>query len=118
MDTPSRDPNGDRRRVDELDARLQAARQQQPVKRPDSGNRAANREANVAYRVMVDMIAGLLLGGFFGYWLDRWTGWAPYSMIVMILLGFAAGANNAWRTIRTLSERAAKGDDDGDRHAS
>ena len=117
MDTPSHDPNGDRRRVDELDARLKAARQQQPTEKP-AGNSAANREANVAYRVMVDMIAGLLLGVFLGYWLDRWTGWAPYSMIVMTLLGFAGGANNAWRTIRTLSERAAKGDDDGDRPAS
>ena len=109
MDTPSHDPHGDRRRVDELDARLKAARQQ-TAEKPAAGNRAAHRELNIAYRVMVDMIAGLLLGGFFGYWLDRWTGWSPYSMIAMILLGFAAGANNAWRTIRTLSERAAKDD--------
>ena len=69
-------------------------------------------------QILIAVGAGaLLLGAFFGYWLDRWTGWAPYSMIAMILLGFAAGANNAWRTIRALSERAAK-DEDENRRAS
>jgi len=119
MDPPSRkagqdpDPDGDRRRIDELDARLKAARGTAP--KPSQGSGMSQRQTNVAYRVLVDMIAGLLVGGFLGYWLDRWTGWAPYSMIAMTLLGFAGGANNAWRTIRTLSERAAKGDDEDGR---
>jgi len=108
---PDRDPEGDRRRIDELEERLRKARG--PAKdEPKLDLRVSHRQTGVAYRVMVDMIAGLLVGGFLGYWLDRWTGWAPYSLLGGLLLGFAAGANNAWRVIRAYSEEAAKGNGD------
>ncbi len=63
----------------------------------------SHRQTAVAYRVLVDMIAGLLVGGFFGYWLDRWLGWAPFGLVTLLFLGFVAGANNAWRAIRVYS---------------
>ena len=119
MDTPSSnagrdrepDPEGDRRRIDELDERLKKARG--PAKdEPRLDLRVSHRQTGVAYRVMVDMIAGLLVGGFLGYGLDRWMGWAPYSLVVGLLLGFAAGVNNAWRAIRAYSEEAARGNGD------
>ena len=122
MDPPSRkagqdpDPDGDRRRIDELDARLKAARG--PDKKPSPGSGMSQRQTNVAYRVLVDMIAGLLVGGFLGYWLDRWLGWAPYSLVTGLVLGFVAGVNNAWRAIRAYSKDAAvtgSGGDDGNR---
>lgn len=115
MDTPSSnagrdrepDPEGDRRRIDELDERLKKARG--PAKdEPRLDLRVSHRQTGVAYRVMVDMIAGLLVGGFLGYGLDRWLGWAPYSLVVGLLLGFAAGVNNAWRAIRAYSDEAAR----------
>src|SRR5476651_1174474 len=108
MDIPDRDPEGERRRMDDLDARLKKARG--PGVKPTQDMRVSHRETGVAYRVLVDMIAGLLVGGFIGYWLDRWLGWAPYSLIVGLIVGFAAGANNAWRAIRNYSEDAAKRD--------
>ena len=116
MDTPSSnagrdrepDPEGDRRRIDELDERLKKARG--PAKdEPKLDLRVSHRQTGVAYRVMVDMIAGLLVGGVLGYGLDRWMGWAPYSLVVGLLLGFAAGVNNAWRAIRAYSDEAARG---------
>ena len=108
---PDRDPEGDRRRIDELDERLKKARG--PAKdEPKLDLRVSHRQTGVAYRVMVDMIAGLLVGGFLGYGLDRWMGWAPYSLLVGLVLGFAAGVNNAWRAIRVFSNDVAKGGDD------
>ena len=106
MDTPNRDPEGARRRMDELDARLKQARGTAAPPRQDL--RSAHRQTAVAYRVLVDMIAGLLVGGFLGYWLDRWLGWAPWSLVTGLVLGFVAGANNAWRAIRDYSRDAAK----------
>jgi len=120
MDTPSSnagrgrepDPEGDRRRIDELDERLKKARG--PAKdEPRLDLRVSHRQTGVAYRVMVDMIAGLLVGGVLGYGLDRWMGWAPYSLVVGLLLGFAAGVNNAWRAIRAYSDEAARGNGNG-----
>jgi ATP synthase protein I len=109
---PGRDAESDRRRVDELDARLKAARG--TSQKPAEGSGMSHRQTGVAYRVLVDMIAGLLVGGFLGYWLDRWLGWAPYSMVVGLLVGFAAGVNNAWRAIRVYSEETAQGEQRGE----
>jgi ATP synthase protein I len=39
-------------------------------------------------------------------------GWAPWSLAVGLVVGFAAGVNNAWRAIRVYSEDAAKGEGD------
>ncbi len=105
----SYDPDKDRRRVEELDARLREARINSP--KPGAGNAGENgpgsgmshRQTGVAYRVLVDMIAGLLVGGFLGYWLDRWWGSAPYSLIVGLIVGFGAGVNNAWRAIKVYT---------------
>ncbi len=72
----------------------------------------SQRQTGVAYRVMVDMIAGLLLGGFLGYGLDRWLGWTPYALVSGLILGFIGGVNNAWRAIREYSESAGKGERD------
>ncbi|TAJ27542.1 MAG: F0F1 ATP synthase subunit I [Reyranella sp.] len=110
------DPEADRRRVDELDARLRAARGKVEKSRQSNGiGGVSHRQTGVAYRVLVDMIAGLLVGGFLGYWLDRWLGWAPFSLVTGLVLGFAAGANNAWRAIRVYSAEADKGTDEGPR---
>jgi ATP synthase protein I len=100
------DPEGARRRVEDIDQRLKAARG--TVEKPRQSNAMSQRQTGVAYRVLVDMIAGLLLGGFLGYWLDRWLGWAPYSLVTGLVLGFVGGANNAWRAIRQYSSEAAK----------
>jgi ATP synthase protein I len=114
-DRPEPDPAADRRRVDDIAARLKAVRASNP-KPSDEGagggvsSGMSHRQTGVAYRVLVDMIAGLLVGGFLGYWLDRWLGWAPYALVGGLLLGFAAGVNNAWRAIRQYSRDAAGGD--------
>ena len=91
--------------MDEIDARLKKARG--TVEKPAQSSGMSHRQTGVAYRVLVDMIAGLLVGGFLGYWLDRWQGWAPYSLVAGLVLGFAAGVNNAWRAIRDYSKEAA-----------
>ena len=114
MDNP--DPEGTRRRVEEMDAKLKAARAASPKPRHNEppSNLMSQRQTGVAYRILVDMIAGLLVGGFLGYWLDRWLGWARYSLVTGLVLGFVAGANNAWRAIRAYSKDAAVTGDGGD----
>jgi ATP synthase protein I len=118
--SPERDPEDARRRVEEMDAKLKAARAANPKPRQNAApsNVMSQRQTGVAYRVLVDMIAGLLVGGFLGYWLDRWLGWTPYSLVTGLVVGFVAGVNNAWRAIRAYSKDAAvmgDGGDDGNR---
>jgi ATP synthase protein I len=115
MENPPKDGDleGARRGVEEMEAKLRAARAANPKPRENEppSNVMSQRQTGVAYRILVDMIAGLLVGGFLGYWIDRWLGWAPYSLVTGLVLGFVAGVNNAWRAIRAYSKDAAGGDE-------
>ncbi len=55
----------------------------------------------VAYRVLVELIAGLVVGGIGGWWLDKWLNTQPAFLVILLLLGFAGGGRNAWRAIQT-----------------
>lgn len=102
------DTGDDRKRLDELDVRLRAARK--GPERPAGGS--AQRQASIAYRVLIEMMVGLGVGGVGGWWLDRWLGTSPFLLAACLLTGFAAGALNAYRAIRgyTASVTGAKDD--------
>lgn len=51
-----------------------------------------------ALRAAADLTAALLVGGFLGYWTDRWLHTTPLFMIAFFFLGFAAGFLNIYRS--------------------
>lgn len=65
---------------------------------------ARGRAMGIAFRIATDMIAGVAVGGFIGWVLDRWLGTAPILLIVFLLLGIAAGLRNSVRAARQLQE--------------
>jgi len=102
-DTPRNDADGDRKRLDDLETRLRAARSgPEQTPRPAS----MQREIGFAYRVLIEMAVGIGFGAFAGWWLDQWLGTRPILMVVMILLGFAAGMLNAYRASQAYSAAA------------
>jgi ATP synthase protein I len=48
-------------------------------------------------RLSAEFVAGILVGAGFGWLMDRWLGTSPWGMIVLLLLGFAAGVLNMIR---------------------
>ena len=54
---------------------------------------------NTFSRVATELLAGLLIGGFIGWTLDKWLDTNPWFLILFFLLGGAAGILNLWRVV-------------------
>ena len=57
-----------------------------------------------ALRVASEFAAGVLVGTGLGWLVDRWLGTAPWGMIVLLLLGFAAGVLNVLRVVGKVAQ--------------
>ncbi len=101
-DEPSKNSN---RSAEEaaLSARLQhlgdrlAQQKVSPTVEAGSGPRSDPSALARGFRLSTELVAGVLVGAFIGWALDRWLGISPWGMIVFLLLGFAAGVVNVIR---------------------
>jgi ATP synthase protein I len=56
-------------------------------------------------RLSSELVAGVVVGGVLGWSLDYWVGTKPWGLIVLVLLGFAAGVLNVMRSAGVMAER-------------
>ena len=87
-----------------LSARLQSlgdrlAQQKGPSRQAEAGSSSKSDPSALArgFRLSTELVAGVLVGAFIGWVLDKWLGISPWGMIVFLLLGFAAGVINVMR---------------------
>jgi len=108
----TRDTGNDRDRSAEeaaLSARLRnlgdRLGQQQPGRTEQTGSGPRTDPSALArgFRLSTELVAGVLVGAFIGWALDRWLGISPWGMIVFLLLGFAAGVINVMRAAGVAS---------------
>jgi len=102
-------PGGGRRGSDPLpddfDARLKRAREsERPAK-----EKPAPSLLGLAFRLAAELVAGVVVGVFIGWVLDRWLGTAPLLLIVFFALGAAAGFINVFRTARQMNVQSGAG---------
>lgn len=62
-------------------------------------------QAQAGWRMVTELVAGLLLGFGIGFGLDYWFGTAPWLMILFIMLGFAAGIRVMMRTANEIQNK-------------
>ena len=53
----------------------------------------------LAGRVAIELAAGIAVGAFAGWLVDRWLGTTPAFMLVLFFLGAAGGLMNVWRLL-------------------
>jgi ATP synthase protein I len=62
--------------------------------------------AGWAWRVGIELVVGVVVGGGIGWVLDDWLGTSPLMLIVFFLLGAAAGMLNVFRVAREMNRDA------------
>jgi ATP synthase protein I len=91
----------DSRRLAQLKERLEKARGDKKdvpqEKRPQS-------QFGIAFRLVTELLAAVIVGGLIGWALDRIFATSPVLLIAMFLLGVAAGMRNVVRTARQMNE--------------
>lgn len=78
----------DRAKLEELERRIEAAKTPEPQKRHSEEHYS---QANLAWRMVIELVAGLGIGFGIGYGLDTVLGTMPFLLVVFTLLGFVAG---------------------------
>jgi ATP synthase protein I len=92
--------------LEELGERLRKAQEIRTP--PGQPPEPQSRQFGVAYRILVEMLAGVVVGGLLGWLLDHWLGTRPWLLMAMIVLGFAAGMSNVYRVTRQYAARAER----------
>ena len=89
-----------RNQLDDFDARLKAARQQQEKA---SGGAGAGRQSappsgmGFGFRLAMELVTGLVVGVAIGWFLDQWLGTLPLFLVLFFMLGAGAGILNVYR---------------------
>ncbi|MBO6782139.1 MAG: AtpZ/AtpI family protein [Alphaproteobacteria bacterium] len=87
--------------LDDLNKRLRDARSKHAPDEPDDKERSGSSGGlGLGFRVAIDLVAGVAVGVFVGWLLDRWLGTTPWLMLVFFFLGAAAGFSNVLRAER------------------
>jgi ATP synthase protein I len=92
-----------KRRLHDLEGRVRDARERHGTGPKDA--EARGTAMGQALKLSTELIAGVAVGGFIGWWLDRVFGTAPFLMVLFLLLGGAAGIINV---VRSAQKRQAE----------
>lgn len=95
------DPH-DRERLRALDERLAKLKSGREVK---SHSEEHYSQAHLAWRMVIELVAGLALGFGIGYGLDVLFGTLPILMVLFTLLGFAAGVKTMMRSAKEAQSK-------------
>ena len=96
--------------MDDLNTRLSAAREANRPKEQRGLNEATTY--GIATRLVAELIAGLLVGVLFGWYLDRLFDTKPWLMILFLIMGSAAGIMNVMRAAKQLAPSNTYNEDD------
>jgi ATP synthase protein I len=96
-----RDPESIRQRLDKLGQQLADAKERRAAA-PQSVPEARGAALGKALRLATELVAGVAVGGFIGWALDRLFGSAPFLLIVFLILGSVAGIMNVVRSAKAM----------------
>lgn len=72
------------------------------AKAPVSKIEEHHSQAHLAWRMVIELVAGIVIGFGIGYGLDVVLGTMPIFLVLFVLLGFAAGVRVMLRSVREV----------------
>ncbi|MGC6453170.1 MAG: AtpZ/AtpI family protein [Candidatus Puniceispirillaceae bacterium] len=87
------------RRLQDIDRRIAQLRGDQEQSRTHERQALPAGMGAILGRVATELVAGVMVGTFIGWVLDRWLGTTPFLMVLLLFLGAAAGMLNVWRMV-------------------
>ncbi len=94
-------------RLKRLEDRINAAKASRAE--PPSRASAKFTASSLAWRMVTELVAGMLLGLGIGWGLDSLLGTRPVFLVLFVLLGFAAGVRVMLRTADEVRDGKAEG---------
>ncbi|WP_420862390.1 AtpZ/AtpI family protein [Algirhabdus cladophorae] len=104
------DPS-DQDRMKALEDKIQALK---GADKPTSKVEDHHSAAQLAWRMVIELVAGLGIGFAIGYGLDSLFGTLPIFLVIFTLLGFAAGVRTMLRSAQEAQEKATRVADEQD----
>ncbi|WP_323006021.1 AtpZ/AtpI family protein [Pseudorhodobacter sp.] len=91
----------DAARLRALEARIAKIKGKPVAAKTESGK--AFSQGEMAWRMVIELVSGMLLGLSIGFGLDYVFDTRPIFLVIFALLGFAAGVRTMLRTAQTMS---------------
>ena len=93
------------KRLNDLDDRLRRLRERAPEEEEKvvAGNRSPQTAYGFAFRIGVELVVALAVGGGIGWLLDHWLGTLPLFLLVFFVLGAVAGLLNVFRAAKQMN---------------
>lgn len=88
--------------LEDLDARIRRAQGEVEQSSGKSRGRGGKQGIGFAFRIGVDLVAGVAVGTVIGVLLDRWLGTTPWFLVLFFFLGAGAGFMNVYRAMKGL----------------
>jgi ATP synthase protein I len=96
------EPDPDRLKA--LEEKLQKVKGKAPP--PQTNTAKGFSQGEVAWRMVIELATGIMLGSAIGYGLDVLFGTLPIFLVIFSLFGFAAGIKTMLGTARELGRKA------------
>ncbi|MBD3770790.1 MAG: AtpZ/AtpI family protein [Rhodobacterales bacterium] len=75
-------------------------------RRADQADAGTISAGSYALRYGAEFVANVFVGGFFGFWIDKFAGSDPWGLLIGGTIGLAAGIRAIMRAYRELNARA------------
>jgi ATP synthase protein I len=103
------DPDPDRLKA--LEEKLQKVKDKEPP--PQTTTAKGFSQGEVAWRMVIELATGIMLGSAIGYGLDVLFGTLPVFLVVFSLFGFAAGVKTMLGSAKELGRKAEQAAKEG-----